>query len=190
MKTGGCFYISIYQVTSLTTLPASILAYLDNHAADQLTVTQARFFFENAGTAPHGPTAKQATELAYFMRSWGFDVYAKLVPKEEKLRLYIANRAREDRDHDHLFWVSLLVGWGFEEGLAVRLHICGVRLFWKWKANSDYRTRISRRGRSPSCRIFRASLDRLLDRLLDLVVVGRWETSSRGLFRREMEVER
>ena len=128
MKTGGCFYISIYQVTSLTTLPASILAYLDNHAADQLTVTQARFFFENAGTAPHGPTAKQATELAYFMRSWGFDVYAKLVPKREKLRLYIANRAREDRDHDHLFWVCICGEFVLGEKIGGLLYICCVRV--------------------------------------------------------------
>ena len=108
-KPSDARYTAIYQVPSLTTLPASILEYLNVHAADQLTVTQAHFFFSNAGTAPHGPTAKQATELAYFMRSWGFDVYAKLVPEENRLRLYIADRSQGGRKRDRLFWVCIYI---------------------------------------------------------------------------------
>lgn len=42
------------------------------------------------------------------MRSYGFDMYTKLVPQENKIRLYIANRNALNRDHDELFWVSFI----------------------------------------------------------------------------------
>ena len=86
-----------------------ILEYLDTHAADQLSVAQAHSFIENAGTKPHGPTAKQAVELCYFMRSHGFDVYTKLAPQEHKIRLYIADRNAMNRNRDKLFWVSAIM---------------------------------------------------------------------------------
>ncbi|KAF2449712.1 hypothetical protein P171DRAFT_198584 [Karstenula rhodostoma CBS 690.94] len=82
-----------------------ILTYLTTHAADELHPAQAHFFTENAGTKTHAPTAKQAVELCYFMRSHGFDTYVRLDPRGEKLRFYIADRdAGERRGQDSLYW--------------------------------------------------------------------------------------
>ncbi|KAL5395111.1 hypothetical protein PMIN03_006390 [Paraphaeosphaeria minitans] len=82
-----------------------ILNFLATRAADELHPAQAHFFTENAGTKPHTPTAKQAVELCYFMRSHGFDTYAKLDPRGEKLQLYVANRdTGEYRGQDSLYW--------------------------------------------------------------------------------------
>lgn len=89
-----------------------ILNYLSTHAADELHPAQAYFFTENAGTKPHAPTAKQAVDLCYFMRSHGFDTYAKLDPRGEKLQLFIADRdTGEYRGQDKLYWVSEVI-WG------------------------------------------------------------------------------
>ncbi|KAF1971292.1 hypothetical protein BU23DRAFT_570067 [Bimuria novae-zelandiae CBS 107.79] len=81
-----------------------VLDYLSKHAADELTVAQAYFFTENAGTKPYGPTAKQAVEICYFMRSFGFDVYLKMAPREKKIRLFLADRNALTREQDHLYW--------------------------------------------------------------------------------------
>ncbi|KAL5450723.1 hypothetical protein PMIN06_006454 [Paraphaeosphaeria minitans] len=50
------------------------------------------------------------------MRSHGFDTYAKLDPRGEKLQLYVANRdTGEYRGQDSLYWVSgKLVRIGFK----------------------------------------------------------------------------
>ncbi|KAL1600460.1 hypothetical protein SLS60_006846 [Paraconiothyrium brasiliense] len=81
-----------------------ILTYLNTHAADELTTAQAHFFTENAGTKPYGPSAKQAVELCYFMRSHGFDTYVKMDAGDKKIRLYVANRDTRDRSRDNLYW--------------------------------------------------------------------------------------
>lgn len=83
----------------------SVLEYLETKASDSLSIKQARHWTRSIGaTGNKAPTVKDALRLCYYMRSQGFDVYARF--EKKNMLLYIVKQTSHDRgkDHDTLYW--------------------------------------------------------------------------------------
>lgn len=80
-----------------------LLQWLGLHASDTLTVRQAYYWTENIAEDKH-PQAKDALRLCYYMRSQGFDTYAKF--QKSRMSLYIASQPTEvtSPKSDRLYW--------------------------------------------------------------------------------------
>ncbi|KAH8702799.1 hypothetical protein GQ44DRAFT_552846, partial [Phaeosphaeriaceae sp. PMI808] len=85
-----------------------ILKYLKTRAADAVDRQQVTAWTKAIDpTDAREPTAEEALRLCYYMRSQGFDVYAKFESKK-LLCLYLVDQTTTVRsvDHDFLYWAQ------------------------------------------------------------------------------------
>lgn len=83
-----------------------VLDYLRTNAADSITPTQAHRWTQTVDPGGYGePLAHEALRLCYYMRSQGFDVYAKFF-FSKTFELFVVNQLSNIRGegYDHLYW--------------------------------------------------------------------------------------
>jgi hypothetical protein len=98
---------SDYNVRTLAyvTVQRALLKYLETQPADALHPRQARKWTQAIDpTGNKKPKAADALRLCYYMRSQGYDTYARV--ENKNIYLYVANQALIVRDHkqDLLYW--------------------------------------------------------------------------------------
>jgi hypothetical protein len=85
-----------------------MLAFLEANAADQLQPEYAYRVTTSIDSQTRYPNWKEALEFCYWMRSQGFDTYAKLTLNSTEssmiVSLWIADPTMNDRAADKLYW--------------------------------------------------------------------------------------
>lgn len=98
--------------TWLTLCKVTVLRYLDSYASDQLTQAQAHLFTRAIDLLDGRPTIQEAIKLCYYMRSLGFDTYARILPTRNVVRLHVVvipemNEGEMVESQDKIYWVCI-----------------------------------------------------------------------------------
>lgn len=85
-------------------ITVAALNFLDKHASEDLTTSQARSFTEMISPDRY-PSVCDAIRFCYYMRSIGFDTYAKVDPQKSLIKLFVADPSMAHGDADKKYWV-------------------------------------------------------------------------------------